>query len=411
MATVFLIGAGIHQRRAVQRAHELGLTVVAVDGVEGAAALELADHAYVHDFNDIAGLAEIGRRHGVQGVFTVSADRAVPVVAAVAEELGLPGIGRDTAFHVKNKVAMRGRLAAHGVPQPPFAGVRTVAEAVAAASGPVGFPCVVKPSDSGGQRGVFYCETVADVERHAAEAIAESPIGEGIVEGFMPGMELNGIVVVRGGEAVTLTLSDRRRPPGAGFAVGWMHVYPPSLPPEQVAEAERVARTAATAIGLRDAIAFPQLIARPDGSVQVVEIAARIPGGQMAALVRHAVGVDLLEVVLRQCLGETIPDELALPRFRQPLCIRFLTAEPGPLKAGRVTRIGSDDAVKAAPGVVQTELYFGVGEVIRPVQVDNDRRGYVIAIGDTNVQALERGEAAAKLFDIEVEPVGAGGAA
>ena len=95
---------------------------------------------------------------------------------------------------------------------------------------------------------------------------------------------------------------------------------------------------------------------------------------------------------------------LALPRFRQPLCIRFLTAEPGPLKAGRVTRIGSDDAVKAAPGVVQTELYFDVGEVIRPVQVDNDRRGYVIAVADTNVEALERAEAAAALIDIDVEP-------
>lgn len=405
MTTVFLVGAGIHQRRAVRRAHELGLQVVAVDGSPDAAALPLADHGYVVDFNDREALAQIGRKHGVQGVLTVSADRAVPVVAAVAELLGLPGIGSDTAFHMKNKVAMRTRLAQHGVPQPPFAGARSAADVRAALLGPVGFPAVVKPSDSGGQRGVFFVESMVDADRHAAEAISESPTGEAIVEGFMPGMELNGIVIARGGEAFTLTLSDRRRPPGAGFAVGWMHLYPPSLPPEQVEEADRVARTAATALGLKDGIAFPQLIARPDGSVQVVEVAARIPGGQMADLVRHATGVDLLEVALRQCLGEEIPDELCRPRFRQPLCIRFLTAEPGPLKAGRVTRIGSMDAVLAAPGVVQAELYFGEGELIRPVQVDADRRGYVIATGDDNMQALARGEAAALLFDLDVEPV------
>ena len=83
------------------------------------------------------------------------------------------------------------------------------------------------------------------------------------------------------------------------------------------------------ALGLGDAIAFPQLIASPDGGVAVVEVAARIPGGQMADLVRHAVGVDLVEVALRQALGEEVPDELALPRFRQPLAIRFFTAAAG----------------------------------------------------------------------------------
>ena len=55
----------------------------------------------------------------------------------------------------------------------------------------------------------------------------------------------------------------------------------------------------------------------------------------MADLVRHAVGVDLLDVALRQALGEDVPDDVALPRFTQPLAIRFLTAEPGPLPTGR----------------------------------------------------------------------------
>ena len=82
------------------------------------------------------------------------------------------------------------------------------------------------------------------------------------------------------------------------------------------------------ALGLTDAIAFPQLIASPDGGVAVVEVAARIPGGQMADLVRHAVGVDLVEVALLQALGEYVPDDVALPRFAQPLAIRFFTASP-----------------------------------------------------------------------------------
>src|SRR5262249_55699305 len=129
----------------------------------------------------------------------------------------------------------------------------------------------------------------------------------------------------------------------------------------------------------------------------------RIPGGQMADLVRHAVGVDLVEVQLRFALGDELPDDLVRPQFTQPLAIRFLTAEPGPLPTGRVARVGSLEKVLAFPGVVQAETYLHPGETIRPVRLDGDRRGYVIAVAETNLEALERAEAAARLVDVEIE--------
>jgi biotin carboxylase len=168
-------------------------------------------------------------------------------------------------------------------------------------------------------------------------------------------------------------------------------------------EAERIATHAVHALGLRDGIAFPQLLVSDDGSVRVVEVAARIPGGQMADLVRHAVGVDLVEVALRQALGQPLPDELVQPRFKQPLAIRFFTAQPGPLPVGKVTRIGPLEPVLEAPGVVQADTYLQVGETIRPVRLDGDRRGYVIAIADNSVEALQRAEDAARLLEVEVE--------
>ena len=271
----------------------------------------------------------------LDGVLTVSADRAVPVVAAVAEARGLPGIGVETAHLMTHKVAMRRRLAEAGVPQPRFAALRTRSERLRAVD-EVGFPAVLKPADSGGQRGIFRVESLDDVETHLHEALAASPTGEAILEQFVDGTEMNGIVVARGGEPIVLTLSDRLRPPGVGFGVGWIHLYPATVDGEQLEESERVAARTVRALGLETGIAFPQLIAAPDGRVEVVECAARIPGGQMADLVRHAVGVDLVEVQLRMALGEELPDELVLPHFRQPLAIRFLTADPGPLPPGRV---------------------------------------------------------------------------
>ena len=402
MRTVLFVGAGRHQRRAILRAKELGLRVVAVDRNPDAPGLAEADIAKVVDFSDVAAVLKATSRLKLDGVLTVSADRAVPVVAAVAEARGLPGIGVETAHLMTHKVAMRSRLADAGVPQPRFAAVRSLSERKRAAD-EVGFPAVLKPADSGGQRGVFRVESVDDIERHLHEALFASPSGEAILEEFVEGMEMNGIVLTRNGESIPLTLSDRMRPPGVGFGVGWIHVYPATVFGEQLNESERIAVHTAHALGLRTGVAFPQLISAPDGRVIVVECAARIPGGQMADLVRWAVGVDLVEVQIRMALGDDLPDELVQPKFKQPLAIRFLTAEPGPLPTGRVKRIGPLDKVLAFPGVVQADVYLQVGETIRPVRLDGDRRGYVIATADTNLEALERAEAAARLLDVEVE--------
>jgi biotin carboxylase len=400
--TVLFVGAGRHQRRAIEHAQGRGLRVVAVDRNERAPGLAQADVAELVDFTDIEAVLDVGRRHEVDGVLTVSADRAVPVVAAVAEDLGLPGIGRATAHLMTHKLAMRTALDAARVPQPPFATLRSEGDA-ARALATAGVPAVLKPVDSGGQRAVFRIESEEELRAGLGEALAESPTDEAIVEAFVDGIELNGIVIARDGEARLLTLSDRLRPPGIGFGVGWIHVYPPSIPDEQRERAERIAEDAVRALGLRDGIAFPQLIASPDGDVAVVEVAARIPGGQMADLVRHAVGVDLVEIALRQALGEDVEDELALPRFSQPLAIRFFTAQPGPLPTGRVVGIGSLDPMLAAEGVVQADTYLELGETIRPVRRDGDRRGYVITVADTPEEALRRAENAASLLEVEVE--------
>jgi biotin carboxylase len=404
MKTVLFIGAGIHQRRAIEQARARGLRVVAVDGNTDAAGFAVADVGEQVDFSALEQLVGVGRAHEVDGVLTISADRAVPVVAAVAERLGLPGIGSETAHRMTNKVAMRRTLAEAGVPQPRFAAIRRLNEADAALA-EVGLPAVLKPADSGGQRGLFRIESRDDLERHLHAALAESPTQEAILEEFVDGLELNGLALARDGDVTLLTLSDRLRPPGAGFGVGWIHVYPSSLFADALEEAERVATSSVRALGLRDGVSFPQLLAADDGRVLVVEVAARVPGGQMADLARHAIGVDVVEIALRQALGEDVPEELVTRQFDRPLAIRFLTASPGPLPVGRVLRLGSLERARAATGVLQVEVFINEGEVVRPVRVDADRRGYVIATGPTSVLALEAAEAAARLIDVEVEAV------
>ena len=425
MKTILFVGAGRNQRRAIARVRELGVRVVAVDRNADAPGFAEADAHEAVDFADADAVAAVGRAHRVDGVMTLAADRAVPIVARVAELLGLPGIGSEAAHLATNKIAMRRAFAEHGVPQPHYAAVRDYASAKAACE-TIGFPAVLKPADSAGQRGLYLVHDLDELARHLPMTLAASATQEAVLEQFHEGHEVNTLLVARADDVKLVTASDRIRPQagsaggkaadtrpgdpaayggggGVGFGVALAHLYPSRLFGDALAEVERVALAAVHAIGLRNGIAYPQLLVSEGNEVRVVEIAARIPGGQMVEVPRYGVGIDLVEVAVRQALGEPVPDELVTPRFQQPFAIHFLTADPGPLPTGVVQSVGPLDKALAFPGVDRMETWIEPGETIRPVQTDGDRRGYLIALGATNLEALERAEAAASLIDVLTE--------
>jgi hypothetical protein len=277
---------------------------------------------------------------------------------------------------------MRRRLAEQGVAQPEFAAVRTLHEARIAVD-TIGLPAVLKPADAAGRRGLFLLRFPDEVEAHLHAALAQSSTHEAIVERYHDGLELTALAVARGGHVVPFALSDRLRPPG-GFIV-----YPTKLFGDALAEAEDTVVRALHALGVDDGITFAQLLAADDATL-ILDVSPTVPDA-MAKLARHALGLDV-----------TVPEEQAAPRFERPVAIRFLTAEPGPLPVGRVRRIGSLEKVLAFPGVLEADLSLSVGDTIDPVRLDGDARGYVIATGDTNIEARERADAAARLLDIEV---------
>jgi anti-sigma factor RsiW len=111
-----------------------------------------------------------------------------------------------------------------------------------------------------------------------------------------------------------------------------------------------------------------------DDAVQVLDVTASEPRRELAELLRAAAD--------------------------QPAAVRLLTGSPGPLPPGRVRRIGTLDKVLAFPGVASVVVGFAVGDVVETD--DPEPHGYVLATGPTNLQAVERADAAARLVDIEV---------
>jgi formate-dependent phosphoribosylglycinamide formyltransferase (GAR transformylase) len=254
---------------------------------------------------------------------------------------------------------MRRRLAEAGVPQPRFAAVRALSERRRALD-EVGVPAVLKPANAGGQRGLFRVDSIDDVDAHLHESLAASPTEEAILEEYVPGKEV--LAVVAGNKVVTL--SDRLTEP---FGVASAHIYPAAMYGMQQDETERLALRAVSALAL-SGTALVELIAAEDGRIVVIGCSPELP----------PVIADLIQ-------------------YAQPAAVRFLALPPG-----RVTRVGSLDTVLAFPGVVRADVLVQPGDTIYPVRTGADRHGYVMAVADTNIEALERAEAAARLVDVEV---------
>ena len=394
MATLLFLGASVSQLPAIRYARSAGHRVIAVDGDHDALGFQIADVCINVDFTDVGNVVAAVRALGVDGVLAISSDRAVLPAAEIAHALGLPGIGADVARAMTDKTVMRARLETGGIPQPRHA-VLTRDSDVRAVVATVPLPAVLKPADSGGQRGLFRIDEPADVERRLDETLSFSPSGQAMLEEFVDGIELNGIMVVRKGEPLLLTLSDRLRPPGLGFGVGWIHLYPSSLDAGVLERARDVAYDAVRVLGLRDGIAFPQLIAAGD-DVRLVEIAARIAAGQMADLVRFGTGIELFDVAIAQALGQAVSDELVTPKFAAADRDQVSHREPWGAAGRHGLRIAGLDDVRASPGVLSAGLYFEAGATITPVQVDADRRGYIVATGETGEDALALADQAAR---------------
>ena len=362
-----------------------------------------ADIARVVDFSDPEAVLEAVADVELDGVLTVSADRAVPVVAAVAEARGLPGIGVETAHLMTHKVAMRRRLAEAGVPQPRFAALRTLSERLRAVD-EVGFPAVLKPADSGGQRGVFRVESLDDVEAHLHEALAASPTGEAILEQFVDGTEMNGIVIARGGEPIVLTLSDRLRPPGVGFGVGWIHRLPGDglRRPARRVGARRGAHRARARARDRDRLPAADRGAgrprrggrvrgahpgRPDGRPRPPRGRRRPGRGAAPHRARRGAAGRARAAALPPAARDPLPDRRSRPASTGAGRAGGLAGEgarvPRRRRGRHVPGRGRDDPAGAARR--------------RPARL-RDRHGRT-----RTAEALERAEAAARLVEVEVE--------
>jgi biotin carboxylase len=355
--------------------------VIACDRDPAAVGFEYAHRRAVVSVEDEAAISRLARAERVDGIIAPGVDWPVALAARVAAHAGLPhAVTPETAALAIVKHRQRARFAEAGVPQPRF-------HVTTAEGSELPVPCVVKPADRQGQKGLSVVYEREALAAAVAEAVAASRAGVALVEELVEGPEVTVNAFSVGGVFHPLTVTDRLTAGPPAFGVALAHAWPSAHPVEESVEA---ARLAAEAIGVTDGPTYTQIVLGPDGP-RVIELAARLGGGHDAELCRVATGVDLNGLALAAALGE--PLEVPEPQPSGGACVRFLVPPPGVLEDVE----GLEEAL-ALDGVLDARVYRPPGWRFTEFRRGNDRAGFVLAHGDSRDDALARAERAAELI-------------
>ncbi len=395
MKSLLLVGAGTYQIPAISAAHSMGVKVIAIDGDPNADGLKKADRAEVIDVRDINACIKIARSERIDGVLSICTDAAVETVAAVAEELGLPGIGREVARAATDKGIMRHRFAAAGLPGPRYGTAAALTEARKVAAG-IGYPLVIKPVDNAGSRGVRRLENDSELKNAFELAMEYSRKKAVILEEFLKGIESTIESLSYGGRTEVLAISDKEHVPFPE-CVAVSLTYPPRYSRTVQRSVADLARRAVASLGIGLGPTHIEVIVTPDGP-RLIEVAARGGGYRVFSdIVRLVSGVDIVRESVKIALGM----EPKLNPIRQLAAeLRFLR----PMTRGRVRAIRGVEEARWVNGIVDVVIELKVGDMLKRITRDEERPGYVIAVGTSRAQVKARASAVEKLIRFEVDP-------
>lgn len=392
------MGAGPEQCEAIKVAHDLGLFIVAIDANRDAPGLKMADISVCDDIKNVDKMTQIAKKYEVDGVMTHGVE--IPeVVAKIAKNLGLPGTEPEVATRATDKLRRIECFTEHEVPCAMYATARNADEAMEA-SKRVGYPCIFKPVDSSGARGVIKVSSDTEVKGAYEHTVRFTKRPVVLIEELLVGKEISTESIIYHDRIYTVALADRN------YIMGRFEPYfiedggemPTRLSPSEIEKVKAVVEAAIRALGIDWGVAKGDILIDSKGTAKVIEMAARTSGGRFCSVkVPLSTGINFLKPFIQMTVGLE-PDLSELrPKFSKGVAERTIFVEPG-----IVTDISGIEDARSIEGVLDVFLSedVTVGSEIKRMTDNSMKKGYVMAVGKDREEAVKRAESAAKKIKV-----------
>ena len=369
---LMVIAGGQRQVALIRQAKAMGLFVINSNLYPDSPGFRYADVGLVADVRDKQKNLEFARQYQPDGIVTDQTDLAVPTVAYLCEELGLPGIGLTGAELFTNKYQMRQFLRRRGYPRPEYTLCRSPDDAADFAV-KFGYPIVLKPPASQGSRGVFTLRTESELPGRYAEARRFSHDERVLAEQFLPGPVLS----IEGFKTI-----DRHYSLAIAHKTNFAHnpmvaselIYAPAAEDMDSETLKQQHNVMVEEMGLRFGITHAEYVFS-QGRFVLVEVAARGGGNNISSHVVPAIsGVNVNELLIRMSLGERVRSLNLCANASAFVGLCYFNFESGAVRA-----VSGVETVRARPGVLDVFINVRPGQQLEPASDGPSRHGHFIA--------------------------------
>lgn len=307
-----ILGGSSLQLPAILVAHKLGLETIVVDYDANCVGHKYGDKFYNTSTLDYEGIKKIALKEKIDGIITICSDRPMTVVGKIGEELGLNTISYTTSIKCTDKFEMREALNHGNVPIPAYKLCKSFSECQGAVD-IIGTPCILKPVDNSGSRGVTLVERIDNLKSQYEYAVASSNNKSVLVEEYMQGPEVS-VEVVVDGEVNIIQITDKITS-GAPHFVELGHNQPSSLPMAIQEEIRHTTEMAVRALGIDKGPAHVELIVTKEGP-KIVEVGARLGGDYISTeLTPLSTGYNMVEAAIEIAMGFKVTAAKTTNRF------------------------------------------------------------------------------------------------
>ncbi|MBQ3762173.1 MAG: ATP-grasp domain-containing protein [Clostridia bacterium] len=376
----------------LEKLRQRGFYTVLADMNPAAPAVKYADEFLCVSAFDKEAVLNAARETGAELVIASCSEQANSVCCYVAEKLGLPHpYSYETSLDVTNKGRMKALFVKGGVTTSEYMLFRNEEELSRCK---LPFPVVVKPVDAYSSKGVRKADNFEEMLEFGMAALTFSRSGQGIVEGYCSGMEIQVDCAAIDGKAhVLMTRSKSTMSQDSIELNSRGSRVPAGLTPEEDEQAAVLAQRICDAFGLKNTPFFYQ--ARLDkGIISVLEFAPRIGGGLSFQMVRRATSVDIVDLSIQSFLGETLSLEGKFDKCKK-LATLLLYMEPGVF--GEVTGL---DALLSDGTVDYAAVLKKRGAAVGADRTSSNRALTLIVSAETDEELEQKTQKALGAIDI-----------
>lgn len=390
MKKLLIVGASALQIPAIIKAKDMGFYVGVIDYNPCAEGVKLADEYFEISTIDIEGILNVAKEFKPNGIMTLATDMPMRAIANACQKLNLPGISIDTAIKATDKGEMIKAFEMYKVEHPWFE-IISSQEQIDNVKKKLSYPCIIKPTDNSGSRGVALVEDECDLMKNYFYSKEQSRNGVVIFEEFLQGPEVSVEIMVIDDIPHILAITDKLTT-GAPHFVEMGHSQPSRLDETQLIKIRDLACRAVKAVGINCGPAHVEIIMTSNGP-KMVELGARMGGDCITThLVPLSTGIDMVEATIKIACGEKVDIK---PVRHKGSAIRYLEVSKGVIQD-----ITGLDKAKKVSGVYDIKISKKIGENISIINSSIDRVGSVIAFGENAEDAITICECAIKELNV-----------